>query len=272
MPEGIHPVQIGDITCTVIQEGGIEPTVETMYDRFPSVDPAAMSAAFLERHPGGSCRWSMNPLLIQTGEHTVLVDTGTGSGHLNPRVASLVDPAEVDTLVISHGHGDHIGGLIDADGRLVYPNARYVMHRTEWDQWMAPDSAVQADPERATYFADRLGLIKSKLSFVEDGQEVVSSVTACLTPGHTNGHLALRIESNGESLVHLVDAMHAEVQFDHPDWSPRFDTDPVLAARTRQTELERAADEGTLVLLYHLEFPGLGHVVRKGEAFDWQPA
>jgi len=201
----------------------------------------------------------------------MLVDTGTGSGHLNPRVASLIDPADVDTVVISHGHGDHVGGLVDADGKLVYSNARYVMHRAEWDQWMAPDGKIQADPDRAAYWQAQLGPIKGSLSYVDDGQEVVPGVTACLTPGHTNGHLALRIESNGESLVHLVDALHFEVQFDRPDWSPRFDTDPALAAQTRRTELDRAADEGTLVLLYHLGFPGLGYVVRNGEAFDWEP-
>lgn len=271
MADDILPVQVGSITCTVIHEESSEPTLETMHNRFPSIDPDLMAAAFSARHPGGSCDFSMNTLLIQTGKHTVLIDTGSGEGRTNPCVRSLVDPAAVGTVVISHGHGDHIGGLIDAEGKLVYPNARYLMHADEWNQWMGPGGEAQANPERAAFFEARLGPIQENLLLIEGETEVVPGVTAIPAVGHTRGHLAFWIESEGQRLFDLVDAMHFSVQLDHPDWSPRYDSDPAQAAKTRREVFNRAADEKVLTLLYHFPFPGLGYVVRRGDTFDWEP-
>ena len=109
-----------------------------------------------------------------------------------------------------------------------------------------------------------------RFSFVGDGDEIAPGVRAVSAPGHSPGHTGLLVESEGEALLALVDVLHMLIQFANPGWHHRFDSDGVLAAETRRAQLERAARDNLLTLFYHLPFPGLGRVVRQGDAYRWQ--
>lgn len=249
-----YQLTIGEFTCHVIRDGARQMETAALADRLPTADPQTLQALAARRHPAGTLEWAFNPLLIQTPGDVILVDTGFGA--TPQQVAGLVDPADVSRLIITHSHGDHVNGAVDGDGNLHYPNAEIVMQTVEWEFWNSSDL-------RETFWP--------RLVCLDGEVEIAPGLTFIPAPGHTPGHSALLVESKGERLLHLVDTLHAPVQLDHPEWSVAFDSDMDLAAETRRAMLGRAADEGMLTLLYHFAFPGLGHVTRAGQAFDWRP-
>jgi glyoxylase-like metal-dependent hydrolase (beta-lactamase superfamily II) len=239
--------------------------------------PELLRAALERLHPDGVFATALNALLIQTSDGVALCDTGLGprgepdNGEVARRVAEVLPLEQVDWVIITHGHGDHIGGLLDADGRLTYPSARYAMHSIEWEGLMGPGGRFAEEPDDS-YFRRRLLAIEPRLRLLDGGEELLPGVRLLSAPGHTLGHLVVLVESGGERLLDLVDAIHYPVQLADPTWSPNFDAATSLSVPNRQALLNRAADEGLLVLAYHFPFPGVGRVGRDGAAFTWAPA
>jgi glyoxylase-like metal-dependent hydrolase (beta-lactamase superfamily II) len=218
--------------------------------------------------------FSMNILLVKTGSHTVLIDTGVGDTGLPEKLKGQgIDPAVIDTVVVTHGHRDHVGGIFDAAGNFVYPNARHIISKREYDHWLAPEQLAQAGKNPAVAVWKRLQDHPDRIKLIgsEAGEEVeiVPGVCAIRAPGHTPGHLAVSVESGGDRLLHVADAAHTFVQVTRPDWSPSVDHDKPQAVETRRRLFERAARDRTLVLAYHFTFPGLGHVAAEGDALRW---
>lgn len=265
---------VGDFTCSVVSDGVGEHATEALLERLDG-SPGLMKDALDRLHPEGVVPASMNALLVQTPAGVVLVDTGNGprgepaTGEVARRVAEVLPPEQVDLVIITHGHGDHIGGLLDAAGNLAYPSASYVMNSIEWDGLMGPDGRFANEPDDS-YFRSRLLAIQPRLRLVVGEAEVLPGVRLLPAPGHTLGHMVVLVESEGERLVHLVDALHYPVQMQEPSWSPNFDATPRLSVPNREALLNLAADEGLLVMAYHFGFPGLGRVRREGEAFQWE--
>lgn len=266
---------LGHARCTVIADGGTPATLDSMYTRFPNVDNEAMQAVWASLYgEKGEAPWSMNCLLVQTDDHNVLVDTGVGAGRggnagqLLSRLQAVLPPGEVDMVIITHGHPDHIGGLVQ-DGHMVFANAEVVMQQDELAHWQA---VAQQNADYGRYLTPILDVIGSQLKLVNGRIEIIPGIEGFLAPGHTPAHMALRLTFGDDTLLHIVDAWHSEVQLAHPEWSPRFDTDPRQAAETRAALMAVAADEPIQVLAYHLGFPGLGFVRRQGEAFRWETA
>ncbi len=201
----------------------------------------------------------------------IVVDTGAGSpegrllGELDSKV---VNRDEVDLVVLTHLHGDHIGGNL-IDGRPAFPNARYLVSRADWDYWTAPNvlngnSAVQ---EQA---APLEGL--NVLDLIEGEFAVTGELTTLPTPGHTPGHISLVIQSAGERGFILGDVAHSPAQAEYTDWSSAFDIDPEMSLVTRRAIFDRLEADGSLISAGHMPEQGFGRLVREGGRRFWKIA
>lgn len=220
--------------------------------------------------------------VIETGSALILVDTGIGvergGGQLIPLLQREgIDPRAIGTVILSHGHGDHVGGNLDADGKPAFPNARYVTFRTEWDFWMSgPALDEWRTDERmkktALAFIERnLRGIQAQTTLLEPGMEIVPGITAIPAFGHSPGHMALDISCDGHRLLFMGDAIVLPLHFEFPDAIGLTDHRPAEVIQTRITLLEKAAGEGCLVCASHLPFPGLGHVKARDAGWEWHP-
>jgi len=220
-------------------------------------------------------------LVVKTGDHLVLVDTGAGSlapttgKFLQNLKAEGITPEDIDTVILSHGHPDHIGGNTDAQGKLTFPNARYVMWKGEWDFWTSEQAEQRLDEhvrEILLKFArENLPPIQGQVDLFDRETEIVPGIRAVAAPGHTPGHMALEISSKGEKLLCIADGVLHPIHLEHPEWHAAVDFDPKRVVATRRRLLDSVAARKVLVLAFHFPFPGLGRVVKKGEGWQWQP-
>ncbi len=222
-------------------------------------------------------------LFIDTGEHKVLIDTG--GGHLGPNTGKLlanlraggIEPEEIDTVILTHAHADHIGGNVDNQGKPAFPNARYVISRVEWEFWVPePDlSGIDWDEGMIQHLIacarENLPPIQDRVVLVEDGAEILPGIRAVGMPGHTPGQIAIFITSNGEQLMYASDALIHPLHVEHPEWCcvVNIANDPAVTSARRF--LEMAASGKALVHGFHFPWPGLGHILRSGDAWKWQP-
>ena len=219
--------------------------------------------------------------LISTENDVILIDVGAGTrfkpseGQLERNLESLeMRASDVTKIVISHAHPDHIWGMIREDGTLRFSDAHYYISRAEWDFWMGEKAS--ALPEEAQPFVtgarQDLEAIADRVTFVEDGDEIVPGLRVLSTPGHTAGHISLVLEGDVPLIV-TVDATASQiVSIEHPDWSFGFDMDPKLARVTRRALLEQAACERAILLGFHWAYPGVGSVEKQGDIFKFTPA
>ena len=290
MDAGSFRFGVGEFECVFVSDGALNYPPESLFSNVPleRVEEAL-------RHLDLPTSQVMTPytcVYIDTGEHRVLVDTGAGDlgahaaqvfpglGHstsvtgLLPENlrASRVEPSEIDTVVIAHAHPDHVGGTLDETGELVFPNAHYFISEEEWEFWNSEAATTKAPPFMVDTARRNLEPLKDRLTLVEDASETVPGVRAIATAGHTPGHIALSIASEGDLLLHISDAEHYPLHLEHPEWTPVFDMLPEQASASKHRIFDLAAEEDALVFTHHFPpFPNLGHV-RKGEqGWRWQP-
>lgn len=274
MASRIHRFFVGDLECIVVLDMQRKTDVSGV---FPHIDPDALAQATLAQgNSVESVPFCYTPMLIRIGAQWLMLDTGNPpsqpEAYLRTGLHDVgITPQDIDIVMITHCHGDHIGGLINESGMLTYPNARYLMAREEWDGWMNVDFLVKMGAEYAAFMRSLLLPIQDRLTLFDGEMEIAPGVFTLPMPGHTPGHTGLRLESHGEQLFHIADTAHVLMQLAHPEWSPRFDRDPEQAAETRWALWERAARETLQVAAYHFPFPGIGHVVAEGTAWRWQP-
>jgi glyoxylase-like metal-dependent hydrolase (beta-lactamase superfamily II) len=210
----------------------------------------------------------INCLIVNTGKLLVLLDTGYGefakrwptsknAAKLLPNLLRLgITPEEFNIVIITHHHPDHVGGII-SNGKPTFPNARYYVWKSEWDRYLKKVKRYQA--------------IKEKVTLLEIETEIVPGITVIPTPGHTVGHVIVSIKSANQDLLFISDLLGHPIHVEYPDWSMSHEHDLVLAAQNRRRILEKAERMNTLIHSFHLDFPGLGHVVSNEAGLKWQP-
>ncbi len=259
-----HAFDVGKFRCVVAPDGRSElPAME-----IAAVFPPEYRDEILASQPARE--FDLNCLLVESEDQLILFDTGKGTldpDHSPQLLTTLseagVTPADIDIVVLTHGHGDHIGGVVDDAGRLTFPQARHLMTRLDWDYWVGP--ALRPSSERCLF------PLRDRITFIQPDDLIAPGVRALAAPGHTPGHIGAAIESQGEMLIHVVDAIHHSVQMAHPGWSPRFDVDPVVSAQTRRALLERAATERCTLMAYHFGFQGWEPSAHRGTASCLRP-
>jgi glyoxylase-like metal-dependent hydrolase (beta-lactamase superfamily II) len=255
---------IGAFQCLVVSDGTIS---------VPSPAP-----------PGSTMRPEDRPtetmdvtcLFLQHGNRRVLIDTGCGT-FFQPTTGTLlhnlraagIDPAGIDTVVYTHAHPDHIGGTFDADLKPIYPNARQVITRKEWDCFAGPDTG----PNSRMFALARKNLLPARVQFdlVEDNAEVLPGVKLVPALGHTLGGVMIEISSHRDRLLCIGDLIHSQLEFTQPEYYSFLDSAPAEATRLRTDGLAEIARRGVLVFACHFPFPGIGHIVQQGDLLSWRP-
>ena len=272
--------KVGEIECAAVSDGTFPYPIEWLFSNVP---PEQVESRLRERKlPTTHVDSPYTCLLVKTGNHTVLIDTGadglapTTGNLLRNMEAEGISPEEITDVVLTHGHPDHIGGVLDASGQLAFPSARYVMSKTEWDFWNDPSALHDAamDDHMRQLLIDcakkNLPPLEERMELFDGEKEIVPGIHAIPAPGHTPGHTALFISSANSHLLHISDSVLNPLHMENADWRSVFDLDSESAANTRRALLDRAAAERVSVLAYHFPFPGIGRVESKGNAWTWE--
>lgn len=276
---------VGDVEVTALLDGTLGFTTDELQKMtIGSTPDAAAALSTRSRVPAAGISLPVAAFLIRSGDRLVLVDTGTSNafqpellGRLPAALrASGYAPEQVDTILLTHAHADHAGGLLDLSGGALYPNAEVVLTETEHKFWTDSANEARASDLQRPFFAMARAALKpyaARTRLIADGTEAASGITSVALPGHTPGHTGYRIASGREQLLIWGDALHvAAWQFDRPEWSLVFDIDPAAAAATRRRTLDMVATDGLLVAGMHLPFPGFAYVSGEGGAYRYLPA
>ena len=284
-----YPFKVGNFLCTVVSDGTMSygppmfppPAVflcaNAPKERLASTQNATVSEIVSWKE------WisSYNCLFIDTGKQRVLVDTGGDglaptTGKLIPHLQSIgISPGDIDIVILTHGHPDHLGGNIDGNGKPVFFNARWAISKVEWDFW----TSNRAEQKLGEHFREMLiGIarknllpIKGQLDLVEGEKVIIPGIRAIAAPGHTPGQIALEISSQGDKLLYISDIALHPVHLNEPTWFAGTDVIVADLANTRSKIFSLAASEKALVMAFHFPFPGLGHIEAQGESWNWRP-
>jgi len=284
--ETFHRYNVGDIEVTVVRDG---------HRTFPLPDKFVVNATKSEVNaalddaslPRDEMTVHFNPLAIRIAGKLIVVDTGLGeagqaitngtAGHFAGNLrASGIDPGEVDAVVISHFHLDHIGGLLDAENRPVFPNAEVFVPAAEWNFWMDESELSRAPANRQDAFANAWRVfdegLKRRITMYEWGREIFPGMLALETAGHTPGHTSFLLSSGRDRLFVQSDVTnHPALFVRHPAWHAAFDMDGDRAERTRRRVYDMLVSEGMKVQAFHYPFPSFGYIERDGDSYHVVP-
>jgi glyoxylase-like metal-dependent hydrolase (beta-lactamase superfamily II) len=268
---------VGGIEATVVSDGVIVGVTKATF-----IGPEAanvekmMTDLFL---PADKFVMDQNALIINTGDKLALFETGMASVKRTDDMGLLVgnlkaagiDPKDIDYLIPSHAHIDHIGGILAADGTRNFPNAQIFISQADLEYWT--NEGLAGTPAEGSMRAARKNLLpnRDRILFYSDGKEVIPGVVAMHTPGHTVGHTCFVINSGSDTLYFAGDLAHHNVIIENPRMEDIYDTDRQLGIQTRLKTMDVLAAQRMRTLVYHLPWPGLGHFVKRGDGFHFEP-
>ena len=276
---GFYHRRIGDIVVTALSDGYLDGTVDVMQNISANDATALLTGAF---RPGR--RTSVNCYLIYSAGRLALIETGSGD-YLLPTAGKLqqnlqaagVNPADIDTVILTHMHPDHSAGLTNPKtGEKFFPNAELVVHENEPKHWR-DDVAMNQAPQRAKelYFQcarDQMAPYHNQMRPYTGSVEVFPGVRSMPLHGHTPGHSGYMVSSGKDSLLIWGDIIHVpEVQIPRPEVTMAFDTDPPAAAATRTRVFDMVTNDRQPIAGMHVHFPGFAHLVRSGDGYLMLP-
>jgi glyoxylase-like metal-dependent hydrolase (beta-lactamase superfamily II) len=266
-----YPFKLGKFECIVVSDGHSYVSANLLFANAPGeVLKERLSAYNLSPD---KILGPLNCLVVDTGDHLVLLDTGLGDfacrirngnqgGNLLRNLKAVgIKPGDIDTVIITHYHSDHIGGITDEEGKPTFPGAKYFLWKSEWD------FAI----EQHQLFKAKLMAIQDRAEFLEKDAEIIPGITAVGAPGHTPGHMIISVNSDHKEMLYISDLIGHVIHIEFPDWCMSHEYDPGQAIRSRRAILERAAKEKILIHAFHEDFPGLGYVVQGENGWTWQP-
>ena len=279
MPPPTDRFELGSFEVLVVKDGARPSGAPN--ETFGTDQTADAVGELLEENflPGDQFVNSFAPAAINTGSDLVLFDTGLGPGGRAQGLGRLVEgltaagytPEDVTVVVLTHLHGDHIGGLME-DGAPTFPNARYVAGQAEYDFWTDTAREGTAAENGHKAVLQSVKPLAEKMTFIGDGAEVVSAITSMAAFGHTPGHLIFNLESDGRRLVLTADtANHYVLSLQRPEWEVRFDMDKGMAAETRKKVFDMIATDKVAFLGYHMPFPSVGYAEKLETGYRFVP-
>lgn len=274
--------KFGGGSITSVSDGGLTLPAEFI---FGPMDKAALAEVLKPFNitAEGEVRPPCNVTLLRDGERVVLFDAGAGpnfqstAGKLVGALDAVgVAPADVTHVVFTHGHPDHLWGVLDDFDEKLFPEAEHMMGRAEFEYWMAESTVETIGAARAAFAVgarNRLDALGEEITLFEDGDEVLPGVAARLTPGHTPGHMCFEARSGSDAVMIVGDAIgNPHVAFVKPDWHAGSDQDPPLAAQTRAGLLDQIAADQLQIIGFHLPNGGFGRAERKDGAYRFVPS
>nr|WP_164856494.1 MBL fold metallo-hydrolase [Sinorhizobium meliloti] len=273
-------LKLGSFKVTVISDG--TRAADKPHEIFGTDQPAESVSKLLEQNflPTSGFVNGFSPVLVDTGSEVVLFDTGLGEGGREAGSGKLAEglkaagyaPEQVTVVVITHMHGDHIGGLTEG-GKPAFVNARYVTGQVEYDFWK--DGARVGTPAENGHKAvlAKVVPLAEKITFVADRGDVVPGISAMAAFGHSPGHMIYRLESDGKAMILTADtANHYVLSLQRPDWEVRFDMDKPAASASRKKVFDMIATDRLPFIGYHMPFPSVGFVESQDQGYRFVPA
>ena len=275
----IRSLKLGAFKVVAINDG--TRVSDKPHETYGTNQPQQAVAELLQQNflPTDALLNSYSPVLVDTGSDVVLFDTGMGEGGREAGAGRLLDgiraagysPEQVSVVVVTHMHGDHIGGLMEAD-KPAFANARYVMGDVEYAFWKDPARVGTPAENGHKAVLEKVVPLAEKTTFIGDGAEVVPGIAAVAAFGHSPGHMVFRLDSGGKAMMLTADtANHYVLSLQRPDWEVRFDMAKTKAAETRRRVFDMIASERLPFIGYHMPFPAVGFVEKQGEGYRFVP-
>jgi glyoxylase-like metal-dependent hydrolase (beta-lactamase superfamily II) len=278
---GFFRLKVGDLEVTALFDGAAAGDANWLNGTKATMD-GVVNALHEDPH---MLEAAGTGFLVNTGKQLILVDAGAGAwyggGALGRLAASLrsagYTPEEVDLVLVTHLHADHVGGLTTQEGKRVFPNAEVYVAKAESDFWLSPEIAAKAPKDAQPFFQSAQAIsapyIKAGKWHTFSGSErIVDGMQLVPLPGHTPGHTGYEFSSKGQEILFWGDTIHLQsVQLQHPELTVVFDIDPTAAAATRNQLLPKLARQDVVIAGPHMLFPGLGRLHKEGSGYNWTP-